>query len=107
MNDQTYQGWTNYATWRVRLELCEFEVDELKDIIEENNDIAALIKYIKEYVEEVVSIDIPEDSLALSYALAFLDDVNYHEISNSLFDWYYENEKYTDTIEYAKSQRAY
>jgi len=109
MEDKTYQGWTNYATWRIRLEVCEFDMSELREIIEnECHDAVALMRYLKEYVEEVVLTDVNNNtSLCASYALAFLDNVNYHEIANSLFDWYYEDQKYRDSIEFAKSQLSY
>lgn len=108
MEDKTYNGWTNYATWRVRLEICEFEMEDLREIIEnECSDVVALMRYLKSYVEEVVFPDADDASLCASYALAFLDEVNYHEIANDLFDWYYEDQKYKDSIEYAKSQLSY
>ena len=106
--NKTYQGWTNYATWRIRLEVCEFDMSELREIIEnECHDVVALMKYLQDYVEEVVLTDVNDSSLCASYALAFLNDVNYHEIANSLFDWYYEDQKYRDSIEFAKSQLSY
>ena len=68
MTNQKYNGWTNYATWRVNLEMFdgtdfgEYQPDELRETAE------ALI-------EETAS------GLALDYALAFLKDVNWHEIA--------------------------
>ena len=59
-----------YATWRVNLEI----VDGL-DIDMWDNPAS-----LQEMVEEIVLGDIETDSLAARYALAFLNDVNYHEI---------------------------
>ena len=105
--DKTYNGWKNYATWRIRLEVCEFEMTELKEIIEEYGDIVELMKYLKSYVAEVVLTDIDDSSLCASYALSFLDEVDYYEIANSLFDYYYEDQRWKNSIEYSKSQPSY
>ena len=75
--NKEYNGWKGngdkssaYATWRVNLEI----VGDL-DIDSSDNPSS-----LQEMVEEIVLGDIESDSLAASYALAFLDDVNYHEI---------------------------
>lgn len=87
----TYNGWTNYATWRVNLELfdgydCDAEeriqssID--KDCSDPLNDAACdLAEELREFAEESLSCDNP---LAESYALAFLDDVNWYEIAKDL-----------------------
>jgi hypothetical protein len=88
MKDETYNGWTNYATWRVNLELVDgydwdgskFEnVSELADTIQENVH-QAVMQYG----------DIDESSLVASYAYAFLQDVNYYEIARNYADAYPE-----------------
>jgi hypothetical protein len=84
MNDKTYNGWTNYATWRVNLEMVDgvdprehftssTDVDELASEIE---------GYVKGYIDEFAS------GMALDYALAFLDDVNWHEIAEHMAEAY-------------------
>lgn len=110
MEDKTYNGWTNYETWRVALELCDFEMDELTEIIEnEASDVVDLMKYLKEHVAQILDSYTNGDfqSPLYSYAVAFTDNVNYHEIATSLFDSYYEDRRYKDSIEYAKSQPSY
>ena len=75
--DKEYNGWKGngnrgsaYATWRVNLEIVEdLEIDRYDNPLS-----------LQEMVEEIVLGDIESDSLAASYALAFLDDVNYQEI---------------------------
>lgn len=66
-----YNGWTNYATWRISLEWFD------GDSIQGDAD------YLREYVEESLELNC-ENEIALSYALAFLDDVNWNEIAESL-----------------------
>ena len=68
-------GWTNYATWRVNLEI-------LGDI-EFNEHVSA--DYLKEIVEDCVFGNAPENLyLIKDYALAFLGDVNYYEIASHI-----------------------
>jgi hypothetical protein len=66
---ENYNGWSNYATWKVNLEILgdiEFEepvtADDLKDIVED-------------------CVFRGENNLAEDYARAFLNQVNYNEIA--------------------------
>ena len=66
-------GWTNYATWRINLEILsdmEFEDQVSAD-------------YLEDLVEELVFIDV-KDCLAADYARAFIAQVNFHEIAESI-----------------------
>lgn len=78
MSNTTYNGWTNYATWRIALEWfdsfnpCEGETDAYQ-----------LSKQLSNYVEESLTLDY-NNSMALSYAFAFLADVNWYEIAEHL-----------------------
>ena len=68
-----YNGWTNYATWRVNLEI-------LGDIqfVEDDN---VSVETLEEIVESTVFDNLPEkNGLATDFARAFLNEVNYHEI---------------------------
>ena len=87
MSDKKYNGWTNYATWRVQLEI----IDSYDWYEHEHVD----ANYIKELVEDAVFGDGPEinkDLLKNSYANAFLSDVNYYQIAQNIIDEA-ENEK--------------
>lgn len=77
---KTYNGWTNYATWRISLEL--FEGHEL-DEFQQDLGTYELSEYLKEYAEEIVTMD-ESSELCVSYALAFLDRVNYYEIAEHI-----------------------
>jgi hypothetical protein len=51
---KTYNGWTNYATWRISLELFEgYELDEFQQGL----GTYELSEYLKEYAEEIVTMD--------------------------------------------------
>jgi len=73
LNMSKYNGWTNYATWRVNLEIFDggnwdrYSAQDLKE-------------FVQDHLESTSS------GLALDYALAFIDDVNWHEIAKSLRD---------------------
>lgn len=78
MIDNTYNGWSNYATWRVNLEI--FDGMSPADICGETPpDRWTLENEMKEYAEELVTGD--SDGLATNYALAFLSYVDWREIA--------------------------
>lgn len=76
MTDATYNGWTNYATWRVNLEMFNNATDEWFDHCD---DVPAMLReYAESLMEETAN------GMALGYAMAFLDDVNWHEIAKHI-----------------------
>lgn len=85
---ETYQGWTNYATWRVNLEM----VDGRDWNEEEENTfehISFLAEHIQDWCEEALESDSEsENTLVLNYAIAFLSEVNWYEIAKSVSDSY-------------------
>ena len=87
MNDKTYNGWTNYATWRVNLEIFDgLETSEMFDLTLDAWDLGHVLQ---DHAEEVVDMSIrdPEaPSIAQDYALAFLADVNWYEIAKHMID---------------------
>jgi hypothetical protein len=94
MTDTTYNGWTNYATWRVNLEVFDgFNPAEYYSRFDPD-DTYGLAKSIEQYAEEVIfeCAEIPE-GLAMSYALAFLSDVNWYEIAEHIVEEYTEGER--------------
>ena len=86
MSNNEYNGWTNYATWRVNLEI-------LGDV-EWTEDDKPTIEYLEDIVENCVFDNLAErNGLAVDYARAFLSEVNYYEIlEHILEDWSNENE---------------
>ena len=77
MTQSTYNGWTNYATWRVNLELID-SIDP-RDIMADGMDVADLADYFREYTEDVLSCT--GEGLALDYARAFISCVDWREIA--------------------------
>ena len=91
MSDKKYNGWTNYETWRVNLEIFDgldpydyFSDDQAS--LEDN-----LADYLKEHAESLIYESGGGDgNLAVDYALAFLQEVNWHEIAKHMFANYGE-----------------
>jgi hypothetical protein len=78
----SYNGWTNYATWRVNLEM--FDGFNPRDHWQGKFDSAYdLGQALKSMAEDIICDQAAgdESSLARDYALAFLDDVNWCEIA--------------------------
>ena len=75
--NKEYNGWTNYATWRVNVEIIDgIEIDTI-----------ICAEYIKELVEDVVFSQYELGSgshLIEDYARAFVSEVNFYEIAQSI-----------------------
>jgi len=87
MSDKTYNGWTNFATWRVNLEI--FDGMDPRDMGWSGMDKYELGPILMDYAEEVLSVDAAP--LVLSYAMAFLSDVNWREIAAMMLEAYAED----------------
>jgi len=87
MEKQTYNGWTNYATWRVNLEM--FDGCDLTDYGWQKLDKFDLAQEMKEYAEEFIELESGK-GLARDYALAFLSYVNWREIAEHMIEDYSE-----------------
>ena len=74
---EKYNGWTNYATWRINLEIIDgIEIDTI-----------ICAEYIKELVEDVVfsQYELFNGShLIEDYARAFVSQVNFYEIAQRI-----------------------
>lgn len=88
---EKYNGWTNYATWRVNLEIFD-GFDPFDYFSDNQSDIEEwLPESLKEYAEQVIfeCASVPQ-GLAMDYAMAFLQDVNWHEIAKHMIEEYSE-----------------
>lgn len=70
MNNNRYNGWNNYETWRVNLECFDawegnLEAEEAREMIES-------------LIEETT-----QDGLARDYALSFISNVDWQEIAEA------------------------
>lgn len=90
MTDTSYNGWTNYATWRVNLEIFDslepeyFGLSRGEEL--KHTDVHELADALKDCAEGFIVEQ--STGLAEAYALAFLADVNWREISQHIIDNY-------------------
>ena len=85
MNDNKYNGWTNYATWRVNLEIFDgLEHEEMFDL---DLPVEQLRHVLQDYVEgHIHESGGGNGNIAVDYALAFISDVNWYEIAEHLIE---------------------
>lgn len=86
----TYNGWTNYETWRVNLEVTSDYLDTLaRDDDVTFSDTGELADHLEEYVDEVLTgFGEVKEGLALDYARAFVREVNWYEIAEGVLSDY-------------------
>lgn len=77
MIDEKFNGWSNYATWRVMLEVIDPSADDLAGWSAE-----ALKEWVAETIDEIAT------GIARDYAHAFMNDVNWYEIADHLREEY-------------------
>ena len=85
---EKHNGWTNYATWRINLEII--------DGIEIETKMCAAT--IQEIVEDVVFSQYSGNGsrLVYEYARAFVSEVNFYEIAQSINEELELQTKYDD-----------
>ena len=91
---EKYNGYTNYATWRVNLEIVE-QID-IEFAVED--DLRFDADMVKEWVEYAVFGNESQNGFMFDYADAFLSEVNYYELANIL------NEEIEERINYTKDK---
>jgi hypothetical protein len=87
-DNMSHNGWTNYATWKVNLEL----LDGLDSEFFDGNEVNELAESIKLYVEEYLESE--GNDVTLDFALAFVADVNWYEIAEDILAGEEEVKKY-------------
>jgi hypothetical protein len=85
-------GWTNYATWRVNLEI--FDGFDPRDYWSGSDRWEAydLGDFLKGYAEELIESSSTE-GLARDYALAFLSDVDWRQIASRMLNNFEEDQE--------------
>lgn len=92
MSDTKYNGWANYATWRVNLEVVDSLEPEMFDLERGPElklaDVYEFAKAIEDYVDACLSEQ--SEGIVLDYARAFLQSVDWVEIAQAMIDTYSE-----------------
>ena len=86
---EKYNGWANYETWLVDMEMLDGMTCEefgLRPVSEDerDRDIRQLEESIEAYVVELVDLD--SKGFALDLALSFLNKVDWQEIAEHMLD---------------------
>ncbi len=91
MSNTTYNGWTNYATWRVNLEAFDgLSLDDLMVIEDDQElDLHSVAETLKAYAEGIIDLD-NMPSTAKGWALAFIQDVDFRSIAKHMLADYME-----------------
>ncbi len=86
-NNNEYNGWTNYATWRINLELLG-DYDWANEVLESDDETwRPDVDYLKDLVENWVFDNYSGNmGLVEDYARAFVDQVNFHEILEHILE---------------------
>lgn len=100
MTNTTYNGWTNYATWRINLEIFDgVPANDFDGVDDSEPNIYEISLQLKDYAEEIIFSDCRYDerrpsNLMEDYARAFLSDVNWYEIAQHMVnDYILENQE--------------
>ena len=93
MSDTTYNGWTNYATWRINLEIFDGMELDLNPSPYDKLEAYTLKDELQRIAEEIIFEGMGYDerrpsNLMENYARAFLQDVNWYEIADHLIKDY-------------------
>ena len=86
-NDKRHNGWTNYATWRVNLEI--FDGYDLREPFPDDDVLPLpheVAEWAKAYAVDIIDESGARGGLAVDYALAFLAEVNFYEIAQHMID---------------------
>ena len=88
-----YNGWSNYETWRVNLEMVDgmtledfVEFPESLSLNEDSDQAEYVAELIRDYCEDLVEqqVDGLSRQLGVEIAMAFLEMVNWREIADHL-----------------------
>lgn len=98
----SYNGYTNYATWRVMLELIDghqehFQSDLVDMLVSAEireddwhglgtNSMCDMKSIVESYIDNCITEGGENDNIAVAYARAFLNEINYYEIADHVTD---------------------
>jgi hypothetical protein len=85
-----YNGYTNYATWRIKLEIFDDDYGIVSMMTGGADDIEQAIDWLdadclQSFADEIIFGEVDaSNTLIVGYANAFLDDVDWRQISELL-----------------------
>lgn len=88
MNTEKYNGWTNYETWKVNLELVDSEY--LGECLSDYDNFSDFINLIKYSVQEIAFDGLEDNSIASAAVSSMMYRVNWLEIAEHIQEAYTE-----------------
>lgn len=80
-----YNGWTNYATWKVNLEMVN--EDYYREVVQDcGMDADDLANYLESDIEELATGELDTDGFAYGVVVNFLNEVNWYEIAEHILE---------------------
>ena len=83
-SEQKYNGWSNYATWRVNLEALDDYVSSLVGDGPQWSSVEECAGVLEEIVTELIDEQCYGNPTINGWASAFVSDVDYHEIAETI-----------------------
>ena len=81
MSDNKYNGWSNYATWRINLEIFS----DIDFVEEDFFDGKCEAQWVEDHIEDALFTGYYDTHrLVEDYARAFIAQVNFHEIADHI-----------------------
>lgn len=77
--NEKYNGWTNYATWRVHLEMFDGMDSEILQGMSRYD----AGEFLKTHAEDTIEYS-SQEGVARDWAMAFINEVNWYEIADHL-----------------------
>ena len=91
MENERYNGWTNYETWKVNLEFFDGFEPETREECDPDNLKAQVAEFIAECAPPRGGRD-GGINLAADWAMSFARSANFREISEHLLEDYFPEE---------------
>jgi len=96
----TYNGWTNWETWKVNLELLDgMDASDLNIEHYTQEEYYEAGQVIEEYVGELTAMQYQYDGFVGGIISGFMSDVNWSEIAKHLIDDWVANHQPDETEE--------
>lgn len=93
---EKYNGWTNYATWKINLEVISDYADSLLRDNVSFPTFTDMVDHFREYTMDVITEHGALDSsehYAVDLALSFLRDVDWEDIGNAYVDGFLDEDE--------------
>lgn len=88
----TYNGWTNWETWKVNLELLDgLDASDLNIEHYTQDEYYEAGQVIEEYVQELIALEYNDGGFISGVIQGFLSEVNWSELAKMFIDQWVED----------------